>query len=225
MKKLLLYHHLGLGDHIICHGIVREFCKQYNTTIFCKPHNFSTVNDMFCDISNLTIIQGDDNFAHNYITSHAQNFDIIKKVGFQDLNSNENFEKQFYRLANIDFDKKWSSFYISFNQTAQIIYNQLSLPTYNFIHTDNKRNFNINISRISNEYYKFFTQDITTSSIIHYVQLIQNATEIHVIDSAFMFLIDCMSYDYSKQKLYIHRYARHNDEWLLPILNKPWIIL
>ena len=30
MSEIYLYHHLGLGDHISCHGIVRYYCEKYN---------------------------------------------------------------------------------------------------------------------------------------------------------------------------------------------------
>jgi hypothetical protein len=225
MNKLLLYHHLGLGDHIICHGMVREFCKQHQTTIFCKPHNFETVSDMFCDLNNLQILIGNDEHAQKYIESHYHHFDIIKQIGFGDLIHTLQFEQQFYDLANINFHKKWDNFYIPFNEKAKKIHDQLKLRSYNFIHTDPNRGFNIDRSRIQNSYHNFFTSDINTNSVIHYIELIKRAQEIHVIDSAFMFLIDCMPYNHCQQQLYIHRYARFNEQWLLPILNKPWKIL
>ena len=121
MKTLLLYHHLGLGDHIICHGIIREYCKQYHTTIFSKSHNYQSVKDMFCDISNLQILIGGDNFANSYILNNKNNFDKIMQIGFGDLNNTKSFEQQFYNLANINFNKKWTNFYVPENSKAYCV--------------------------------------------------------------------------------------------------------
>ena len=30
-NKILIYHHLGLGDHFHCNGIVRTLYKKYNS--------------------------------------------------------------------------------------------------------------------------------------------------------------------------------------------------
>lgn len=199
MKKLLLYHHLGLGDHIICHGMVREFCKQYETTIFCKEHNYWSVIDMFSDLANLHIIKGNDSLANSYIETNKNQFDHIKRIGFEKLNSSENFEEQFYRIANIDFQKKWINFYLPQNEMSVSIYEELNLKQYNFIHSDTNRNFCIKEQYINNNYFNFFTHSITVPSIIHYAEIIKNASEIHVIDSAFMFLIDCMKYNNKEQ--------------------------
>ena len=54
---IYLYHHLGLGDHIICNGLVRLLTKNEKTYgLFCKEHNVKSVSFMFRDIKNLSII-------------------------------------------------------------------------------------------------------------------------------------------------------------------------
>lgn len=221
MNNLLLYHHLGLGDHIICNGMVRYFCNQYDSvTIFCKQHNFSSVYDMFCDLLNLNIVIGNDDFAQQFIAQHKNHFTTIKYIGFHNLNYTDQFEQQFYKIAGLDFNIKWQYFYIPPKKP-------ISTPTlphnYNFIHEDRPRNYIIDTKLIQNAYYNFYTTNITTSSIIDYLSIIKQAIEIHVIDSVFMFLIDCIPH--KNQKLYIHRYSRQNPQWNLPILCKSWTIL
>ena len=45
-----IYHHLGLGDHIICNGIVRHFKEIHKTvTVFCRPNYFTNVEYMYRD--------------------------------------------------------------------------------------------------------------------------------------------------------------------------------
>lgn len=55
-----IHHHLGLGDHIICNGMVRYFYKKYKKILlFCYTHNYENVNYMYRDLYNLDIINFD----------------------------------------------------------------------------------------------------------------------------------------------------------------------
>ena len=242
MNKILVYHHLGLGDHIICHGIIRELYKRCSCLhLFCKQHNVDTVKKMYADLANLHIITADDNIANEYINRSGCIYDEVIKIGFS-LNQSESFEKQFYRMVGVDFNKKWDSFKIPYNYgfvgiSINRLFNYLSLPEkYIFVHDDDR--FKINYDLIKSKKYmvraqdiprgrsSVFTQrDVVANSLTDYIKILTNAQELHVIDSAFLFLIDCLDYDYSHQKLYIHRYARQNPDWCLPTLRKPWVIL
>ena len=235
MTSLILYHHLGLGDHFICHGIVREYAKKYDQmAIFAKPQNIISVRYMFRDLPHVRVIEGDDVFARGFIFFNAYkiwkwHYNTVIKIGFENLKRDPAlpFEKEFYQIAQVPFEKKWDSFYI---QRDPIQENKLMEKTgitgpYAFIHDDKARNYGIDDSRIISPIIYFRPKKELTPNIIDYCGMIEHADEIHVIDSSFMFLIDCLPYVNQKQKLFIHRYARENIEWSLPILKKNWIIL
>lgn len=235
MSSILLYHHLGLGDHIMCHGIVREYCKKYEqVAIFSYPHNYTSVSFMYRDLSNITIIKGDDAFARKFISDNASKsgknrYDKIIFLGFQflDRHSGVPLEKQFYQIAEVPLEKKWDNFFVKRDiMSEQSLFEQVALDDkYVFLHEDLARNYKINRKKISNKYAIFVPEKKLTENIFDYCTIIEKAKEIHVIDSSFMFLIDCLKYDNPEQKLYIHRYSRENNEWQLPILKKDWHIL
>jgi hypothetical protein len=234
MSNILLCHHRRLGDHIICHGIVREYCKKYKkVAIFSLPHNFPSVSFMYRDLKNLTIIKGNDAFVKRFIFLNTFKFgkfkyNQIKLVGFQYLNqySGVPFEKQFYQIAGVDFAKKWESFFVERDlERERALFKQASLKKdYVFLHEDVRRNFIIYREKIKKNYAIFTPDKKLTENIFDYCTIIEKAKEIHVIDSSFMFLIDCLNYENPDQKLYVHRYARENDAWLLPVLKKNWHI-
>ena len=59
-KKLYIHHHLDLGDHFDCNGMVRYFLKESpfdKVAVFCKDSNFSVVEQMYSDNENIQIIQ------------------------------------------------------------------------------------------------------------------------------------------------------------------------
>lgn len=91
MLRILLLHHLGLGDHFMCHGIVREYCKKYEKVgLFAWPRNYVSVSFMFRDLANLTIIEGDEESAREFIrrnetVSGPDKYDVVKIIGFENL--------------------------------------------------------------------------------------------------------------------------------------------
>ena len=42
-EKILIYHHLGLGDHFNCNGLVRYLYKKYSTK-FINNEEFTKSN-------------------------------------------------------------------------------------------------------------------------------------------------------------------------------------
>jgi len=230
MKSLLIMHHQGLGDSLICNGMVNEFTREYDAVfIFCKSIYNSTISGMYCSNPKVRIIPVEnDTVAFKFIEDNKSFFTDIKIIGFNYLNPNSNlkFEEQFYHQAGIEFDKKWNSFKIGRNyQKEKSLQKEItSNSKYLFVHDDPQRDM-----KISSHYLQkgeIIKADIKYSdNILDFCVTIEEAQEIHVIDSCFMFLIDCLNYTNKDQKLFVHRYSRHNDNWLLPKLKKHWHII
>ncbi len=230
-KKIILFHHLDLGDNIMCHGIIREYCKTYEKVIiFSYPHNYPSISFMYRDLDNLEIIKADKQSARDFVKKSTKTEFDVKKIGFENLawTSNIPLEKQFYQLANVNLSKKWGNFFIKRDKKREgfLFKKEVKSKKYIFLHEDEKRKFLIKRNLINNKKYQIIEPNKnSTSNVFDYMTIIENAEEIHVIDSCFMFLIDCMKYKNPNQKLFIHRYARENEIWKLPILKKDWIII
>jgi len=188
---------------------------------------------MYRDIPNLTIIQGDDTAAKKLLDQSSPyaegvQYNQIKILGFQylDRTSGVPLEWQFYQLAGVPIEKKWSSFFIKRDlDKEQALFEKIApRGDYAFVHDDVPRKYTINKDLIGKDCEIFTPRREFADNIIDLCTVIENAKEIHVIDSSFMFLIDCLPYHNPNQKLYIHRYARDNNEWQLPILKKDWYI-
>ncbi|OHA26484.1 MAG: hypothetical protein A3C06_02815 [Candidatus Taylorbacteria bacterium RIFCSPHIGHO2_02_FULL_46_13] len=230
MSHILLRHQSGLGDHIICHGIIREYCKKYEkVSLFSTPQNYPSISFMYHDLKNLEIIAKDEALVKEFIALNGSRYDEVKIIGFQylDRQSGTPFEKQFYDIAGVAFTKKWDSFFVERDlQKETAFFNQVAPNSeYLFLHEDAPRNYRIERKFIDKKYRTFSPDPALTKNIFDYCTIIERAKEIHVIDSSFMFLVDCLSYENPKQKLYVHRYARENETWKLPILKKNWNIL
>jgi hypothetical protein len=216
------------------HGIVREYAKKYSrVAIFSLPHNYLSVSFMFRDLPNVLVIKGDNAFAEKMIANNAtapasEKYDEVKIIGFDLLNrtSGVPLEKQFYTLAGLDISKKWENFHVDRDYAKEKEFYEKFAPKepYVFLHEDTPRSFLINRKKI-NPAYKIFVPDASIAqNFFDYGMIIEKAAEIHVIDSSFMFLIDCLEYSNPTQKLFVHRYSRENPKWKLPILKKNWHI-
>jgi hypothetical protein len=228
MNKLAVYHHLGLGDMLICAGMIRHFYQTCDElTIFCKKHNLTSVKFMYRDLQNLKIISvSDDCEAVEFINSNIHETDNLKVIGFNKLNSNLNisFDQQFYEMANIPHDHKWSKFFIERDsQKEQIVYDSLVKDDdYIFIHEDVKRNFTINRSKINTNLNVVIPDTNITPNIFDYISVIENAKEVHCIDSSFISMVDLLNVN---DHLFYHKYARTpNSTFFVPSLKLNWTV-
>lgn len=229
MSSVFLDHHSRLGDQFIMNGAIREYCKRYNQVgIFSIPMYHEAVVYMFRDLSNLHIELAPTERSRRYFilkNFFTRRFDRMVNARGEDFETGILPELQFYKMAGIDHAKKWESFYIKRDPAREnALYQKLTRgEPYIVVHKDAR--YPIDQSRITSTLLQVSPEKSLTENLFDYCGLFEKAAEIHAIDSSFMFLIDQLAYDNPTQKLFVHRYARPNPAFNLPILKKPWNIL
>jgi len=226
--------HLGLGDNLTCHGLVREIHKKHSQSyVYCKLKYFYSVDFMYRDLPNLTVFPMEEIGAENFVKMH--NIKNYYKIGHENMAQAETAEKAFYKQAGVDFNKKWDSFFIQRNDERENkLYSSFDFKEndYAFVHDDLSRNSNytgqkqaIDITKISDPNLKVFRPKMEyTNNIFDYLKIIENAKEIHVMESSFMFLID-LAFKKIDKPLYLHRYSRGTPAWELPTNKLNWRVL
>lgn len=232
MSSILIYHPLGLGDHIVCCGIVREYCKRYDRVgLFCNPQNEPSVAFMYRDLTNLHV---------HSIRSHREagrfifwnvrlpwrhQYDSVLRISSFDVESGIKYERQMYKFAELPLEAMWDSFYVERDRERERVLSQKihAAEPYIFLHDDAR--YPTNSEKISSSLPIIRPDENLTDNIFDYCSVLECAEEIHVIDSSFMFLVDCLPYENPHQRLVVHRYARENMAWNLPVLKKNWEIL
>jgi len=227
-----IYHHLGLGDHIVCNAIVRNICKKFcnrKIALFCKSHYMNAIKFMYSDLHNIEVIPGDDGLAHKIInTILPQNKILIGHHHMLDsINKGLTTERGFFDQVGLKFERKWSDFYIPRNLLKEKeIYNMFN-PTgepYIFLHEDVERDFIINRELFTSPDIRIISPDMSvTDNIFDYITLMEQAEEVHVIESCFMFLFD-LAIKETRLNLNTHRYARVLPKWELPTNQLNWNI-
>jgi hypothetical protein len=218
-----IYIHLGLGDAILCNGLIRNLYKiRKDVCLFCSPENVDNIKYMFRDL-NLTY----------QISTDLEAIEFLKKIPEYDqfeiegnfIRSNidkYNFDECFYQQINLDYNKRWDDFYIERDSVAEEeIYKTLInfKSPYAFVHDDEQRGFSIEEKYISSDLSIFRPNTNYNVNVFSYLKIIENATEIHCMDSSFKHLIDSLST--VKGKLFYHLYVRglSNYSWTHSKLN------
>jgi hypothetical protein len=192
-----IYHHLGLGDHIICNGLVRSLINQKEQySMFVKPHNRISVEFMYRDLKNLSFIDGDDSFVRKYISENKIDRNDIILAGFMRHPQSIEFDDSFYLQNNIPFANRWLNFHVERDlDSEQELFKQYDIKEgeYVFIHDDESRNFNIDESYIINKNLPIIRpKQSLTKNIFDYCYLMENSVESHFIDSSFKLIFDSL---------------------------------
>lgn len=224
MKEIYVFHHLGLGDHIICNALIRNICKKVQTVnLFVKPQYYVSVSFMFRDLKNLNLIQADDEKAHSIF----KNIQLDQKLSIgtsSRVYSNMLFDEVFYTSIGLKFEKRWTDFYIERDlQREQELYKRLiQTDDYIFVHDDSSRMFNIHFSDTSNNSFIIRPQQAYTNNIFDYIGIIENAKEIHVMDSCFKHIVE--SIDVKTDELYYYVSVRGTGVDNMSTCRKKWTI-
>jgi hypothetical protein len=200
MIDCYVYHHLGLGDHLICNGLVRSFInrnKLNRISLVVKKRNLTNVQRMFRDRNDIEflVVEKDSDLYKNDLSAP------VVKIGFEMCRPME-FDKSFYDCVNIPFNERWDSWYIERDlEKEQEIKSYLNVgEDYIFVHDksstgDYKLNIKSDLQQIKPDKIP------CESSIFDWIGIIENAKEIHAINSSFVHLIDSVK---TNGKLYYH---------------------
>ena len=228
---LLDFHH-GMGDELICNGLVREYCKRYETIgIFCLKRNYPSVSFMYRDLTNLRIQVVNSHTERmrfrlfNAFRFGQNRYDEVRAIDAYDDESGIRFERQIYNKFGVPLEKKWDSFFVERDRTREeaIIKKVGVSGPYQFVHDDSR--FPLDRARISQTLPIIQPTKELTNNVFDCCGVIERAAEIHVVDSSFIVLIDCLPYVNETQRLYKHQYARATPAAQSPMLRKPWTIL
>ena len=209
-----IYHHLGLGDHIICNGIVRHFKEIHKTvTVFCRPNYFTNIEYMYRDDNDIIVLPiGDDFDIIKYIDENNLQSDLIT-VGFDGpgFSDSKTFDEGFYNTVKLPFEYRFTKFKFERNLEKETeVYNELNPNNepYIYIHDDRERGFQINRDKV-NQDLKIIEND-KRFLMYDMLKIIENATEIHSMQTGMKDLIN--SFAFSKPKCYLHWYVRPYDD-------------
>lgn len=216
MKNFYVRNHLGLGDHLICIGLYRSLAMENEEVVVpARSSNYKSLSFFLRDLENVRIIQFPSEIAEHSMNTLGS---LARKIGYEDLRlghwginfmNERRFDESFYLQAGIPFENRWSHFkYRRDKDEEKELMESYDVKSgnYIFLHEDITRNFRINRDLIQGD-LEIVEPRIgrTKKSLASYRLLIENAAQVHVIESSFAAFVE--SFDVSGVR-FAHRYAR-----------------
>lgn len=221
---LLNYGHLGLGDHIICNGIARtaaELCSSLR--MFVWEHNFQNVSRLYRDnpkISFILIPTGSN--PAQFVAPWLRHENIINIAIDPRVDTRTTkFDYEFHRTVNLPHDVRWSKFFCERDhQEEENAYKALvnfSEP-YIFVHDDPSRGFVL--TPHNSRGLRVVKNDLSVG-IFNLTKVLENAVEIHCMESCLSALIDHLPSIRDEQLFYYPR-VRNYPYWLRATTRRSW---
>jgi len=232
----IIYQHLGLGDIILCNGLIRHLISINNNSkkifFICKNSNLKAAKFMYRDVKNLKIMGINQNKNEknevNLLLKKFKNNEInYIKIGHEfyvpteclNINNKGNrwpCDIVFYKQFNIPFKFRYTkSFWKRDLVSEKKLFNKFTdKKKYAFIHDDVSRGLIIDDKYIGNNLKVI--RNSNNELIFDYGLLLENADEIHVMESSFRQLMETLNIKTKKLFLYKGRDRYH----AIPLQNK-----
>ena len=219
--SITILHHLGLGDQIMLNGMVRHFAEKEHVYLICKNCHEESVKFMYRDICDqVTLILVENTNPHEIHAKLPKGSRILPLATYgMENNVWENFTQVTNWAHGVYLQAKVNPLYMYTKfKVVQDSSIQLSPPTsdYIFVHDDRERDRCINIdtdkfiykphSKVIDKNKEFFHCE--NSNIFSYIWIIENAKEVHCMNSSYNWMIELMKLG-NKKTNFFHTNVAH----------------
>jgi hypothetical protein len=205
---LILYIHYGFGDLLNMSGAIRFLSEENQVIVTIKNINIENAKVLFNDINDIGFLMIDDNlsyFEKKYTYDKINKlFDKVLLSGLHNRSNLTNFPISFYNDINID-----SNIMINYFRKKEIKNSNIDILNdknikYIFVHAKSSDrllntsfleklidkiliispNKNYNLENSKNNFFEIANKFINLP-FFNYTSIIENAEELHMIDSSF----------------------------------------
>ena len=202
--KLFIHHHLGLGDHLDCNGMVRyilENSEHDKVVVFSKPNYFDMIEYMYRDTENIEVVKisKEDEYGDVKKALDDSKAKYFVRIGHEyypgkqaELSEDKNCWEFFYEQVEIPYSVRYDYFHVDRDpEEEQRVFDKLNPNNepYIFIHEDAARGFTLDRDHFIDKNLKIIENDVT-ENIFHFTKILEEAQEIHCMESSFKTLID-----------------------------------
>lgn len=227
-RRALFIGHLGLGDHIGLNGAVRYLSLHYDEIdVIVKHNNYENVKAMFADnpaikfipLGGAYIIAPTDMSPGEVFQYDPKRYTTVYRSGFYAYPRNEMNELPhcFYRDMGLDVAIRRKYFHVPRSDASTRLYSPLEGMNYIFTQqqasdafrsliTWNKDEIltidpNVNVYDVGHKWHEL-AQTFVNKPFFDYVHVIENAVEIHTLDSSFYCLASLLELKALVKKCY-----------------------
>jgi hypothetical protein len=222
--ECLLLLHQGIGDMMICNGLIRHYAETHSVILGIKPQYMDNVRFMFRDLHDVEIFTAQDDPTLVQMVHTRYSHVPVVPVGFfknSTLSVPDNFCKTFYHDAQVDFSNMYSNFFVvRDDHLEKKLYNDivafLGTDQYIVIHDDPSRSIVLDETLINcpagvgKLYIGKNRCPVEGTTLFDYRLVLENALEFHGFNSNIPFMIDLCNIPVKHK--FIHTYVRDTDE-------------
>ena len=226
--KFLAYTHLGLGDHIVCNGLLNYFSESFDKIYLpVKSRDINNINYLYKDNQKIEVFKIEHSSEVEDINSFAKkNHLITLKVGFK--KRKPPFNLSFYDQFGLPYSYSISKFTVPKDiKKEESLYQHLKdiykvKDRYQVVH--NQSSYGKVSLHANKELPTIFIEKDTDlyKNIFLYSKVIKNATEIHCLDSSFLHLVERVETD---ANLFFHNIKKDGQKGADVHLVKNWKIV
>lgn len=223
--EFILYHHLGLGDFIVCNGMVNYLSNKFKKIyipVVSEPY-FKMIQYLYSENENVNIFKIKNDNRDSQVIKFASTFELpILKVGFRKVRK-QPFNEAFYNQLDLPYKLSFSHFNLPSSSKEKMLtkhlidYYKVDKNCFNLVHSDS-HDGSYDLKNLGDENIIFVNKDSDLfKNIFLYRDVIGRAQEIHCINSVFVHLVERLN---STTNLYFHN-VRHSKM----TLTKDWKIV
>ena len=209
-QEIILYPHLGLGDMIICNGLVNKLSDFFLKINLIVDHKFHDQAEYLYKLNSKVEILSEKplkvNDLDEFVLENAKNKGL-KILRISQIKSGKPFYHEFYKTVNMSYRNSYKRFNVPDDLDIQNELKSHLIKTYNadpsnyaLVHRDSSnKSYDLNIQNTNIIYVEEITD--LFKNIFFYKTLINDANEIHCINSSFLHLVDRVE---TNANLYYH---------------------
>lgn len=193
--------HLGLGDAIICNGLVNFLSRSELVIIPCYEKNYANIKSFFINNENVTvrIVSGDTECEHLASTMLSVRLGSYVRHRTEDK-GHMHFAELFYSDADVNYEERYNSCGL---REASINIKQI-LTEQEAVFVSDRGSDGIHELKIDLSNKKI-VRPYSDYLLLQHAYIITSAKEVHCIESAFLQLCEQLP---TTGKLFYHKYAR-----------------
>jgi hypothetical protein len=207
---VVVHHHLGLGDHFVCNGLVNHLAEEHDVVYLpCKRANHPTVACLYSEQPKVEVFPVDH--EHADVASFARRMHApVLRVGFERC-ARDRFDLSFYEQLQIPFAYRYAKFRLPERIPHEDeVYDALAdAGGYSLVHREaSLGRYRLRIdSRLPIVEIRNRTTPPAFRNLLSYRTLIQRAVEIHCINSSVVHLANSIDV---RGRLFYHDVRKRN---------------
>ena len=208
---------MDLGDYFVHAGIINHYADRCNELhVPVKPHNYETLKTLFQENPRIIVVvlnENEDDYIKRNNLGRVNNGWPLVWVKVEGRHKTVMWPEQCYIHYEVPYRYKYDNFRLPKNiPGSEVLFNKLTNGRpYALVHRGTGLHpeglpINVPLFRQMNNFPELDIIEIKpglTNNMLDFVKLIENAEEIHCVNSSFFCLVDCI-HKLTKARLFFH---------------------